>query len=174
MWNVMPLGCSHCWACSGAASMPSRTPRLVGRLPGNFSMSFSSSARAGGVSLTSEDHDRRSPATGIFAGQPERRDLRHLPQHGVHRLSQGPGPFPVDDAHLQDLPLPTGFQVLAHQVPYLGRSKGMEVQGPVDGYFDWIRTRIAHIAEVEVRLQGRYRDTASQFEITMNRLPFAT
>src|SRR5262245_8654511 len=42
--------------------------------------------RTGASSPSSEDHDRRSPPSGPFVGQPEGSDLRHSPQHRVHRL----------------------------------------------------------------------------------------
>jgi hypothetical protein len=47
---------------------------------------------------------------------------------------------------LQDLPLPTGFQVLAHQIVHLGGSRGVEVPAPTPptypGSWDHMGVRI--------------------------------
>src|SRR5262249_823515 len=48
-------------------------------------------------------------------------------------------------------------QVLCYQVLYLIGSKGMEVQRPVDRYFDWIR--IVHVGG-RGAVEGRCRDVA--------------
>ena len=42
----------------------------------------------------------------------------------------------VDDAHLQDPSLPAGLQIAGHQVLYLARVEGVQVQLTVYGHLD--------------------------------------
>ena len=53
-------------------------------------------------------------------------------KYRMHRAPQVANAFAVNDAHLQDAPLPTGGQIIRHQILHLARIERVQIQHSVN------------------------------------------
>jgi len=59
-------------------------------------------------------------------------------QNGVDGTPQIPDALAVNDAHMDNAPILAGRQVIRHQVLYLARLEGVQIQNAVNGHLDWL------------------------------------
>jgi hypothetical protein len=61
---------------------------------------------------------------------------------------QGSGALAVNDAYLQDSPLPAGSQVIGNEFFHFGRMKGMQIQCAINGEFHGV----VHSNHLQIRI----------------------
>jgi hypothetical protein len=68
---------------------------------------------------------------------------------------QGSVAFAVNDAYLEDAPLPTGGQIVRHQILHFTRPEGMQVQDAIDREFDRVALLcvLCHIFSLKERVE---------------------
>lgn len=83
-------------------------------------------------------NDGGAPAAELFVGEVVGDHVRMTREQGVHCAPQVADAFSVNDPHLENALLATGFEVISDEILHFFRPEGMEVEHAVDGELDGI------------------------------------